>query len=292
VILYSSVEMNRQARTAGKRPKLLRALASSGSNDIDRYLMQILVNVGQLLLRNGYGFRRFNKAARLAFVEAALKLDAGSNMPPSIARIAAATGLTRVEVSQLRRTRSESQLNEATSLNRALRVALGWSSDRAFQSSKGMPLQLPFSSAGPNFTRLVKKYSGDIPARAMLAEMERLGIAKENMNGSVELVRESTRTVKPAIAAIRAISPWVNFFRRAGDEGNNEALTSTARQIKIHFDSLPQVYAALRELETRRASFIAGLELLGTRAKRKAEYELTISIAVAAAKPSRAKKAI
>jgi hypothetical protein len=126
----------------------------------------------------------------------------------------------------------------------------------------------------------------------MLAEMERLGMAREGKNGLVELVRESTRTVKPAIAAIRAISPWVSFFGGAGDARTNEGLTSTARQIKIHFDSLPQVYAAVRELESRRSSFIAGLELLGTRAKRNAEYDLTISVAVAAAKPLRARKAI
>jgi hypothetical protein len=286
--------MNRRVRTVGQRARRTqaRSLAPTASNDIDRYLMQILVNVGQLLLRKGYGFRRFNKVARLAFVEAALTLDAGSGLRPSIARIAAATGLTRIEVSQLRRNTSASQLNEATPLNRAISVALGWSSDRAFQGEKGKPLQLPFAAPGPSFTKLVRKYSGDIPARAMLIEMERLGMTRESDNGSVELVRDSNRTVKPAIAAIRAISPWVNFFKKAGDEGSNEGLTSTTRQIRIHFESLPQVYAAVRELESRRTSFIAGLELLGTRSRRNAEYDLTISVAVAAAKPLRAKKSM
>ena len=275
----------------GHRPKSARTPANSGSNDIDRHLMQILANVAQLLLRNGYGFRRFNRLARLAFVEAALALDGSSDLRPSIAKIAAATGLTRIEVSQLRRTTSASQLNKSTPQNRAIGVAMGWSSDRAFQGNKRRPLCLPFAASGPSFTRLVKKYSGDIPARAMLVEMERLGMVKESKNGSVELVRESTRAVKPALAAIRAISPWVNFFSKAGDEGSNEDLTSTARQIKIHFESLPQVYAAVRELESRRTSFVTGLELLGTRSKRNAEYDLTVSVAVAAAKPLRAKKA-
>ncbi|MEJ0086218.1 MAG: DUF6502 family protein [Pseudomonadota bacterium] len=253
--------------------------------------MQILVNVAQLLLRNGYGFRRFNKLARLAFVEAAVALDAGSDLRPSIARIAAATGLTRIEVSQLRRARSASQLTETTPLNRALSVALGWSSDAAFLGERNRPRRLPFAASDASFTRLVKKYSGDIPARAMLLEMERLGMVRESEIGFVELVRGNSRAVKPALAAIRAISPWVNFFSKSGDEGGNEDLTSTARQLKIHFESLPQVYAAVREIENRRASFITGLELLGTRSSKNAEYELTISVAVAAAKPLRAKKA-
>jgi hypothetical protein len=137
----------------------------------------------------------------------------------------------------------------------------------------------------------VRKYGGDIPARAMLVEMSRLGLAEESKPRTVKLLRGTTRNVKPAIAAMRAISPWVNFFREVGDDVQSEGLTSTTRQIKIFFESMPQVYAAVRELENRRASFISGLELLGTRSKRNAEFGLTISVAVAVAKPMRARKA-
>jgi hypothetical protein len=125
----------------------------------------------------------------------------------------------------------------------------------------------------------------------MLVEMSRLGLAEEAKPRTVKLLRGTTRNVKPAIAAMRAISPWVNFFREVGDNLQSEGLTSTARQIKIFFESMPQVYAAVRELESRRASFISGLELLGTRSKRNAEFGLTISVAVAVAKPMRARKA-
>ena len=284
--------MKRQARLAGRRTKNGRAYqpVPSHPTHVDRHLTQILVNVAQLLLRNGYGFRRFNKLARLAFVEAAVELDTGSALRSSIARIAAVTGLTRVEVSQLRRAGSRSLLNEPTPLNRAIGVASGWSADATFLSNRNKPLRLPFVSAGPSFTKLVKKYSGDIPARAMLVEMVRLGMVRETAEGSIELVRESIRAAKPTLEAMRAISPWVNFFSKTGGNSTNEELTSNARQLKVHFESLPQVYAAVRELENRRASFVAGLELLGTRAKKNAEYELTISVAVAAEKPLRAKR--
>jgi hypothetical protein len=225
-------------------------------------------------------------------VEAAESIDAGVSRRSSTAKIAAATGLTRIEVSQLRRAKSNSTLKEAAPLNRAIRVAIAWGADQEFKVDRKKPLCLPFAGPGPSFTGLVRKYGGDIPARAMLAEMRRLGMVKEMMNGLIELVSRKTRAVKPAVAAIRAISPWVNFLSNAGGGGSNEGLTSTARQLKIHFESLPQVYAAVRELESRRTSFVTGLELLGTRSKRSAEYELTISVAVAAAKPLRAKKEI
>jgi len=284
--------MNRPARTVGRRTKTksARTRKLSEPKHIDRHLAHILANVAQLLLRNGYGFRRFNKLARLAFVEAAVAVDSGSERRPSIARIAAVTGLTRIEVSQLRRSRSDRRLTELTPPNRAIRIASGWCSDAAFLGNHERPMPLPFAKGGPSFTKLVKKYSGDIPARAMLVEMKRLGMIRESSLGTVQLVRGSIRATRPTIAAMRAISPWVNFFSKAGDQGSDEELTSTARQLRLHFESLPQIYAAIRELEHRRASFVAGLESLGTRSKRSAEYELTISVAVAAEKPRLAKR--
>jgi Family of unknown function (DUF6502) len=285
--------MKRPARTVRRQSETERGRPRdrSGPKQIDRHLSQILVNVAQLILRNGYGFRRFNKLARQAFVEAAVALDSGSAPRPTTARIAAVTGLTRTEVSQLRRAESDWRSGERTPSNRAIRVASGWSSDPTFLGRRDRIMRLPFDKAGASFTKLVKKYSGDIPARAMLVEMKRLGMVRETSQGTVELVREDIRTARSTIAAMRAISPWVNFFGKAGCDGADEVLTSTARQLRIHFESLPQVYAAVRELEHRRESFVAGLELLATRPKKNAEYELTISVAVAAEKPLRAKKA-
>jgi hypothetical protein len=279
--------MNRQASTTRRRTtaKSARSISNSGSKNIDRYLTQILTSVAQLLLRNGYGFRRFDKLARLAFVEAAMALDSRSSVRTTVARIAAVTGLTRIEVSQLRKSKLSDLLQLIAPSNRAIGVATGWASDERYLGTNNQPKQLAFISAGASFTKLVREYSGDIPARAMLFEMKRLGMVKESSEGSVKLVRDQFRPAKSTIAAMRAISPWIEFFGKSGDGRANEELTSTARQLKIHFDSLPQVYAAVREVEERRTSFIAGLELLGTRSKKDATYDLTISIAVAAEKP-------
>jgi hypothetical protein len=280
--------MNRQARKRGRNSRIgdERTLTPSGQEDLDHYLAKILVNVTQLLLRNGYGFRQFNRLARRAFVEAAVALDAHSEHRTTIARIAAITGLTRIEVSQLRRHRVDWLTNPNNHLNRAIGVAKGWISDPNYLGNHNRPKQLPFTSSGSSFTKLVKKYSKDIPARAMLVEMKRLRMVKEDSIGLLHLVSSRLVTAKSTIAAMRAISPWVSFFVKTGSDD----LTSTARQLRVHFDSLPQVYAAVRELEARRASFFAGLEHLGTRQKKEAAYELTISVAVAAEKPRRTRR--
>jgi len=284
--------MNRQARKVGRRRRTSGegTPTASGQENLDHYLAQILVNVTQLLLRNGYGFRRFNKLARWAFVEAAVALDSDSEHRSSTARIAAITGLTRIEVSQLRGPKLDWPVNEGTPSNRAISVANGWRSDRKYLNHRNRPKQLPFNSTDSSFTKLVKKYSKDIPARAMLVEMKRLEMVKEDSEGFLELVRGNVTTAKSSVAAMRAISPWVSFFGKTGAGTNRDEVTSTARQLRVHFESLPQVYAAVRELEERRASFVAGLEHLGTQPRKDAEYELTISVAVAAEKPRRTRK--
>ena len=58
--------------------------------------------------------------------------------------------------------------------NRAIRVISGWVSDDDFTDEAGRPSPLP--QRGPiSFTELVKRYSGDIPAKAMLSVLEASG---------------------------------------------------------------------------------------------------------------------
>src|SRR5688572_5597803 len=159
----------------------------SGSDDLDHKLSEILTSIAHLLLRNGYGFARLGKLTKMAFVNAAKALDDDSKSKISIARIAAVTGLTRIEVSQLLRSEARKGYPASEPLNRAERVAIGWQGDNDYCDSRGFPLALPFASAGRSFSRLVKKYSGDIPARAMLIEMKRLRMVRHDSSDTVRL---------------------------------------------------------------------------------------------------------
>src|SRR5688572_29817982 len=160
----------------------------SGSDGLDHKLSEILTSIAHLLLRNGYGFARLGKLTKLAFVNAAKALDDDDPKSKiSIARIAAVTGLTRIEVSQLLRSEARKGYPASEPLNRAERVAIGWQGDNDYCDSRGFPLALPFASAGRSFSRLVKKYSGDIPARAMLIEMKRLRMVRHDSSDTVRL---------------------------------------------------------------------------------------------------------
>jgi hypothetical protein len=253
---------------------------------VDDQLAQILLSLARLLLRHGYGHERIARLTKIAFVDAARLIATKLNARASIARIAALTGLTRVEVSKILKS-DRSSLLRRDQLNRACRVAVGWQTDKAYLDRKGRARPLPFSAARNGFANLVKKYSGDIPARAMLAEMTRLGLVSRSKAKTILLLRNAPALPHSAVSSIEAITPWMSFIAEAGASLPSPEIASQAQQIKIHFNSLSEVIAAARELDARQRSFVAGIQQLSTRSNRSGDYEVTVSVAVATATPSR-----
>jgi len=252
---------------------------------IDELLAGILYGLAQLLLRQGYGQRRFAQLTKLAFVDAAKGVVGNVTSRASIARIAALTGLTRLEVSRLLRVDYTSLLVSDDKLNRASRVVIGWSTDDEFLDKRRKPKLLPLKTSRGSFAQLVKKYSGDIPARAMLMEMTRLGLVKTTSSGTVSLVRARPHLPKSTFSAIRAISPWVNLVAEVGNSTSPNVLASSAQQEKIHFASISEANAAARELETRWNAFAASIRQLGTSDKRSGAFEMIVSLALATGRP-------
>jgi len=249
-------------------------------------LTQIFSSLAILLLRHGYGYARISRLAKIAFVDAAISISSQHSSKINFARIATLTGLTRLEVSKLVRSSKSTITAVDTSLNRATRVAIGWQRDAQFVDDYKRPKVLSLTSSRGGFDHLVRKYSGDIPSRAMLSEMMRLGMVRRRKGDWVSLVRTKPMLPKLTVDAVRAISPWVNVLADPHKDSKSISLTSTTEHFKIHFDSLPQVLAATRELESRRQRFMEAIEQLGTTSSRTGKHELTVYVAVAAAQPA------
>jgi hypothetical protein len=78
--------------------------------------------------------------------------------------------------------------------NRAARVIAAWRRDRKFLDAEGNPALLPMAGSDVSFSELVKRFSGDVPVRATLDEMIRVGAVERLEDGSVSLL---TRTYIP-----------------------------------------------------------------------------------------------
>lgn len=276
----------RPKRNRATGSELTRNLAQNASvQQIDQHLMRIFLGLSQLLVRQGYGYGRLAELAKLAFVDAASCIDRDARSRATNARIAALTGLTRLEVSRLLKVDRSRPVVAHDQLNRATRVAIGWLTDNSFTTAQHKPRSLPFSAPRSGFAQLVKKYSGDIPARAMLIEMTRLGLVRRNSSGNVSLTRLEPPLSRTTAAAIRAIAPWVDGVTSTNNSDTSSSLASHVQQIRLHFQSPAEAYAAAREFRTRWNSFVTSVQQLGTTKKQTGPFEFILSLAVATTKP-------
>lgn len=282
---------------ADRKPKTTKNTQSSGiaRADSDRAaqllearLFQVLTSIATVLLTSGYSYGRLNDLARAAFVEAADRLLRESNSKLSIARIAASTGLPRIEVSRILSRRKAGTRRAADSKNRSRSVVMGWLSDPAFLDLNGRARALPYKGGRYDFQALVKRYSNDIPAKAMLVEMQRLGLVSQTSEGSVQLVRSGHQVSKLSATAMRAIEPWIAMLGETTRLKAKRNLSAKIGVVDLYFDSVPQINAVIRALHKKRAAFIESLFELGARTKDDHRFSARVTIGMAVARPVRA----
>jgi hypothetical protein len=159
-----------------------------------RHLLTPLVRV---LLRNGISYLEFAEVARQVFVDVAGRDFTLPKRKISLSRIAIMTGLSRKEVARLAREGRSKKALSSSIFNRVTRVLQGWYTDPDFTGPYGVPLDLQFDEAARkvSFSELVRRYSGDMPARAMLDELLRVGAAR--IEGESGLIRVLSRSYIP-----------------------------------------------------------------------------------------------
>ena len=157
---------------------------------------KIMRPLARILLRYGVSFGEFVEVAKLSFVEVAVRDFKVPGKKTTQSRIAIITGLTRKEVSRVIRESDRLDKYSQSKLNRVARVISGWHTDNEFTGPYGLPRELRFDQGGHgDFVSLVKKFSGDMPARAMLDELQRVGAIEEIDHGWYRIL---TRTYIPA----------------------------------------------------------------------------------------------
>jgi len=152
-----------------------------------RVLMQPLVRI---LVRHGVSYNEFSEVLKNVFVEVAERDFGIPGRKPSQSRVAILTGLTRKEVAKQKAVLTgAAHPEDVGNLNRVTRVLLGWHTDPNYTGPYGLPNELEFDSQdGPSFTELVRLYSGDMAARAMLDELLRVGAVEKIATGAFKVL--------------------------------------------------------------------------------------------------------
>jgi Family of unknown function (DUF6502) len=175
----------------------------------------LLVPLIRILLRNGIAFHEFAEVVKETYARVCAKDFAMPHKRMTNSRVAIMTGLTRKEVSKI--FSGEDQVKKALESNahRVARVLQGWHNDNDFLGPYGMPRELYIDvdpAGAPTFAELVRRYSGDMPARAMLDELLRSNTAaRVEERGTVKVLK---RTYVPEGLAPEVIEVFARGVRR------------------------------------------------------------------------------
>lgn len=149
-------------------------------------LYRLLQPLVRILLRNGIPVDVFEDIARRVYVDVADKDFALERRKQSISRIGVLTGLNRKEVARLRNLAPPDEDGGMEHHNRAERVLAAWVREPEFLDEKGDPRILPLEGEA-SFATLVKKFSGDMPVRAVADELIRVNSLERTAAGELRL---------------------------------------------------------------------------------------------------------
>ncbi|MDH3767262.1 MAG: DUF6502 family protein [Gammaproteobacteria bacterium] len=215
---------------------------------------QILRPVVAMLLRSGITWKEFTDLSRKIFVKVATEDYGRKGRPTNVSRVAILTGLSRREVTRLRKsTDSDESAEFESKISYAARVLSGWHQDPEFLDSKKRPLTLRRGGAHPSFESLMKRYAGDIPPVALFKELLSVRAVRENPDGTLEVL---SRFYMPASldpkAVLRAGSVWydlgetINHNLTRGEEKTGR-FEGRATNRKVSPEAMKALYQMIEE---------------------------------------------
>ena len=215
----------------------------------------------RILLRNGIPCDVLSAIARQVYVRVAAEEFALPGKKQTTSRISILTGLTRKEVRRIMTTTDVDNQEATDRYNRAARVITGWVRDKEFHDKAGDPLALPVEGENASFGALVRSYSGDIPVRAMLDELLRVGAVRKTKEGRIRLqarfyVPEKSETDKLQILG----SDTADLIATIA---HNLTAKATPRfQRKVMYDNVPvEAVQEFQRLSAKRAQlFLEGID--------------------------------
>ncbi len=201
--------------------------------------LRLLRPLVRILLRNNVSHRTFAELAKRAYVEVA-NVDFGiTGKKQTISRVAILTGLTRKEVQRLLAQPPDTGSAAEEEYHRASRVITGWVRDPDFGDGKGHPHPLRMEGKRASFSELVKRYSGDIPVRAMLDELLRAGAVKQLKDDRICLLSRGYIPQKGVVEKLQVLGTDTADLIATIDHNVNGKPSKPRFQRKVMYDNVP-----------------------------------------------------
>lgn len=212
---------------------------------LNRAVRRMLTPVFRLLLRHGMSFTAFEELAKRVYVDVAMREFGIPGKKPSISRTSILSGLTRKDVQRLVNEPPEAAEEGGERHNRAARVLGAWTRHPDFTDAEGRARVLPLQDAEPSFATLVRRHSGDMPVRAVLDELLRVGAVRRLDDGRLELVARVFLPRKSETDKIDLLGTDVGDLVTTIDHNIQHGATDPRFQRKVMYRNVP--VAALPE---------------------------------------------
>lgn len=151
-------------------------------------VMHLLRPLVRILLNHGVPFATFAEIARWVYVEVADKEFGIEGRKQTDSRISIITGLTRKDVARVKAVEKPEDRASALSYNRAARVVSAWARDYPMEGTASGVAPLPLEGSRRSLADLVRRHSGDMPVRAVVDELLRVGAIRLRDSGEAELL--------------------------------------------------------------------------------------------------------
>jgi Family of unknown function (DUF6502) len=227
-----------------------------------RAVLRILNALARVLLRHGMPMPAFVDLAKRAYVDVALREFGIPGRKASASRVALLTGLTRREVQRVLDEPEDPGAAAAAQHNRAARVVAGWVRDPQFHDDQAQPAALDAEDVDRGFAALVRRYSGDVPTRAVLDELLRVGTVERTPDGRIRLLSRVYIPRTSDTAKLGILGSDVSYLIGTIDHNlESQPDTPPRFQRKVMYDNVPvEALDEFRRLSSRQAQEL--IELL------------------------------
>jgi hypothetical protein len=220
-------------------------------------ILRLLRPLVRILLRNGVSYSTFADSVKWVYVDVASKEFGIKGRKQSTSRVSVITGLSRKEVTRVRKLQKPYDRASTEKYNRAARVIAAWRRDKTFLDEKGKPALLPIAGPGATFGELVKRFSGDVPVRATLDELIRVGAVERLKDGRIRLLVQSYIPERSDDEKIHILGTDVSHLIATIDHNLQNHPIGPFFQRKVAYDNLPdEVLPHFRELSSKRAQVL------------------------------------
>lgn len=221
-----------------------------------RALIDFLREFAGHMLSAGVSLEQFEDAARTAFIQAAMEHTRLGNSRINQSAIAAITGMSRPLVRKYLNAIENSSVGSAGRLSQVIDA---WQKDPEYRGNASVPTKLPIRGRAGSFESLVRKYSGDVSYKALLAELQKLKYVNV-ARGYVTLTKNGLRHFEPR--ELRQITSGLAFALKSAPSDPSDLGVFTAEAIYSTPSPKARLLIKKRLMQSTRA-FAADIKATG-----------------------------